>query len=247
MLDGGVDSETASHLFGLVEKKLKGDDITEDLLIEYLQKIIKEWVLRFASPMPVSGPEKVVALIGPTGVGKTTTLAKIAARLYQEKKKVTLATMDTYRVGAVEQLRTYAGILGMRLRVISSPAALVAFWEERREGEFLLIDTTGISPFHEEQIKNLAMLKRVPVEIHLTLSASTRESDLNETIQRFSVVPIDRLLFTKMDETKRRGHLFSVIRKGGIRPSYFTTGQRVPEDMEEATPDRIAADVLSSH
>jgi flagellar biosynthesis protein FlhF len=195
--------------------------------------------------MPVSSPEKIVAIIGPTGVGKTTTLAKIAARLYQEKKKVTLATMDTYRVGAVEQLRTYAEILGIRLRVISSAAALHAFWEHREEGEFLLVDTAGRSPYHEAHLKQLTMLTQVPVEIHLALSASTRETDLNETIQRFSVVPIDRLLFTKMDETKRRGHLFSVIRKGGISPSYFTTGQRVPEDMEEATPARIAEEALS--
>ena len=245
MIDGGVDSETASHLFSLVEKKLEGDDITEALLTAYLQKIIKEWVLRFTSPMTVSSPQKIVAIVGPTGVGKTTTLVKIAARLYQEKKKVTLATMDTYRVGAVEQLRTYAGILGVRLRVISSPDALLSFWENRQEGEFLLIDTAGRSPLHSEQLKQLAMLTHVPVEIHLALSASTREADLNETIQRFSIVPIDRLLFTKLDETNRRGHLFSVIRKGGIRPSYFTTGQRVPEDMEEATPDRIAAEVLS--
>jgi flagellar biosynthesis protein FlhF len=177
----------------------------------------------------------VIAFVGPTGVGKTTTLVKIAARLRRNKKKVTLATLDTYRVGAVEQLRTYAEILGVYNRVISSAEGLANLWKNRREGEYILMDTAGRSPFHEQEIAQLAMLTGVPVETHLVLSASTRPIDLEETVDCFRAIPIDRIIFTKLDETKRYGHIFGVIRKSRIRPSYITTGQRVPEDMEEVT------------
>jgi flagellar biosynthesis protein FlhF len=245
VLEAGLDSETAKHLFGMAKKKLESDDLTEDALKAYIQKIVREWIVKFANPAPVVDSEKMIAIVGPTGVGKTTTLVKIAARLYRQKKKVALATLDTYRIGAVEQLQMYANILGVHARVITSPDMLVSFWKSRQEGEYLLVDTAGRSPYHEAEVNQLAWLTQVPVETHLALSAGTKETDLNETIDRFSVVPIDRLLFTKLDETRRRGHLFSVIRKGGIKPSYFTTGQRVPEDMEEATPDRIAEEVFS--
>jgi flagellar biosynthesis protein FlhF len=258
-IESGLDQDTADHLFDLVRKKLEWDSPpTEAFLKEYIRKIISEWVARFASPARVSSASPIIALIGPTGVGKTTTLVKIAATLRQEKKKVTLATLDTYRVGAVEQLRTYSQILGIPARVISSADALIDLCEEtKKKGrdddhgrgkgdseEFLLIDTAGRSPFNDAQIEQLKMFAYTSVKVHLVLSAGTRESDLDDIIDHFAAVPINRLLFTKLDETKRHGHLFTVIRKRGIKPSYFTMGQRVPEDMEEATPDKIAEWVL---
>ncbi|MBI3359200.1 MAG: hypothetical protein HY201_00620 [Nitrospirae bacterium] len=259
-IGSGLDTDTADHLFGLVRKKLEWDSPpTEAFLKEYIRKIISEWVLKFAKPAPVSFENPIIALVGPTGVGKTTTLVKIAATLRQAKKKVTLATLDTYRVGAVEQLRTYSQILGIPARVISSADALIDLCEEtqkksrndncgRKKGdaeEFLLIDTAGRSPFNDAQMEQLKMLAYASIQVHLVLSAGTRESDLDDIIDHFSAVPINRLLFTKLDETKRHGHLFGVIRKRGIKPSYLTMGQRVPEDMEEATPDKISEWVLS--
>jgi flagellar biosynthesis protein FlhF len=268
-IESGLDRETAEHLFDLVRKKLEWDSPpTEAFLKEYIRKIISEWVIRFASPAPVSSANPIIALVGPTGVGKTTTLVKIATTLRQANKKVTLATLDTYRVGAVEQLRAYSQILGVPIRVIASADALIDLCEEmqkkerpshagkhsdcaRKKGDakgdreaFLLIDTAGRSPFNDAQMEQLKMLAYASIQVHLVLSAGTRESDLDDIIDHFSAIPINRLLFTKLDETKRHGHLFGVIRRRGIKPSYFTMGQRVPEDMDEATPDKISAWVL---
>jgi flagellar biosynthesis protein FlhF len=252
-IENGLDRDTAEHLFDLVRKKLEWDaPPTEAFLKEYIRKIISEWVIKFANPAQVTLENPIIALVGPTGVGKTTTLVKIAATLRQAKKKVTLATLDTYRVGAVEQLRTYSQILGIPARVISSADALIDLCEETQKksrmksnaGEFLLIDTAGRSPFNDAQMEQLKMLAYASIQVHLVLSAGTRESDLDDIIDHFSAVPINRLLFTKLDETKRHGHLFGVIRKRGIKPSYFTMGQRVPEDMESATPEKIAEWVL---
>jgi flagellar biosynthesis protein FlhF len=253
VIQSGLDQDTSEHLFDLVQKKLEWDaPPTEAFLKEYIRKIISEWVIKFANPAPVTLENPIIALVGPTGVGKTTTLVKIAATLRQTKKKVTLATLDTYRVGAVEQLRTYSQILGIPARVISSADALIDLCEETQKrtkmksdaGEFLLIDTAGRSPFNDAQMEQLKMLAYAAIQVHLVLSAGTRASDLDDIIDHFSAVPINRLLFTKLDETKRHGHLFGVIRKRGIKPSYFTMGQRVPEDMEDATPEKIAEWVL---
>lgn len=252
-IQSGLDQDTSEHLFDLVQKKLEWDSPpTEAFLKEYIRKIISEWVIKFANPAPVTLENPIIALVGPTGVGKTTTLVKIAATLRQTKKKVTLATLDTYRVGAVEQLRTYSQILGIPARVISSADALIDLCEETQKrtkmksdaGEFLLIDTAGRSPFNDAQMGQLKMLAYATIQVHLVISAGTRASDLDDIIDHFSAVPINRLLFTKLDETKRHGHLFGVIRKRGIKPSYFTMGQRVPEDMEPATPNAIAEWVL---
>jgi len=252
-ISNGLDVDTTDHLFDLVRKKLEWDSPpTEAFLKEYIRKIISEWVVRFANPQPVTFENPIIALVGPTGVGKTTTLVKIAATLRHEKKKVTLATLDTYRVGAVEQLRSYSQILGIPARVIPSADALIDLCEEMQKKrhakgapeEFLLIDTAGRSPFNGAQMEQLKMLAYAAIQVHLVLSAGTREDDLDDIIGHFSSVPINRLLFTKLDETKRHGHLFGVIRKRGIKPSYFTMGQRVPEDMAPATPDKIAEWVL---
>jgi flagellar biosynthesis protein FlhF len=250
----GLDQDTTGHLFDLVRKKLEFDNppTTEIFLKEYIRKIISEWVIKFAKPAEVSQENSIIALVGPTGVGKTTTLVKIASTLRQAKKNVTLATLDTYRVGAVEQLRTYSKILGIPARVIASADALIDLCEETQKrakmkpdsGEFLLIDTAGRSPFNDDQIKQLTMLAYASIQVHLVLSAGSRTSDMDDIIDHFSAIPINRLLFTKLDETKQHGHLFGIIRKRGIKPSYVTMGQRVPEDMESATPAKIAGWVL---
>jgi len=252
-IESGLDPDTTEHLFDLVRKKLEWDTPpTETFLKEYIRKIISEWVIKFAKPTPISIENPIIGLIGPTGVGKTTTLVKIAATLRQAKKKVTFATLDTYRVGAVEQLRTYSQILGIPVRVISSVDGLIDLCEETQKKakmrggaeEYLLIDTAGRSPFNDAQMEQLKMLAYAAIQVHLVLSAGTRASDLDDIIEHFSSVPINRILFTKLDETKRHGHLFGVIRKRGIKPSYITMGQRVPEDMEVATPEKIAEWVL---
>ncbi|MBI3803017.1 MAG: flagellar biosynthesis protein FlhF [Nitrospirae bacterium] len=242
----GVDPAIATDLLQMIKRKLGPDDLwKEDFVENYLKEMIKSMVqASVAMERPKEGG-KVVALIGPTGVGKTTTLAKLAAHQFRNKGKVTLATLDTYRVGAVEQLKIYAKIIGAP--VIVSESQLREGVARRQEGELILIDTAGRSHLNRAQVEELHLLSRIgaPIETHLVLSSTTGERDLEEMIDQFSAVPINYFLFTKTDETRNHGSLLTAMRKKGKPLSYLTTGQRVPEDIEIATPKRIADLVLN--
>jgi len=246
LVSNGVDPTIASDLLQIMKRKLGAEDLwKEDFVESYLKEMIKGIAqASVATERPKTGG-KVVALIGPTGVGKTTTVAKLAAHHFRRKGKVTLATFDTYRVGAVEQLKIYAKIIGAP--VVVSEGRLREAVSRRQEGELILIDTAGRSHLNALQLEELNTLSRIdaPIETHLVLSANTRERDLEEIIDRFSAVPINYLLFTKTDETQSHGSLLTAIRKKGKPLSYLATGQRVPEDIEIATPKRIADLVLN--
>ncbi|MEW6542372.1 MAG: flagellar biosynthesis protein FlhF [Nitrospirota bacterium] len=187
--------------------------------------------------------KKTVIFTGPTGVGKTTTIAKLAAHYkLKEKRSVALITLDTYRVAAVEQLRMYANVIGIPLDVALTKREALDCIGRRRKSELILIDTAGRSPMDEtgmEELRQLVSLDH-PLETHLVLSATTREQDLKEGVARFAGIPITHLLFTKLDETTGYGGLFELMRKTGLPLSYFSTGQAVPEDLEVARPDRLA-------
>lgn len=247
MVSNGIDQETAMGLFKAIKDRLTPDDLwREDFARSYLKQLIKGLV-QVSGPLQANAKtSKVVALVGPTGVGKTTTIAKLAAHQYHKKEKVTLATLDTYRVGAVEQLKTYAQIIGVPVDVAASGSELGERISRHKEGGLVLIDTAGRSHLNSQHVSELKELGKVgvPVETHLVLSLNTRESDLMEIIDRFSVIPIHRLLFTKIDETKTYGPLFSVTRRKKKSISYLTMGQRVPEDIEAATQKRVADLVL---
>ncbi|MCG3110474.1 MAG: flagellar biosynthesis protein FlhF [Candidatus Manganitrophus sp. SB1] len=242
----GVDQTIASDLLQVMKRKLGPEDLwKEDFVENYLKEMIKGMAqAAVAMERPKQGG-KVVALIGPTGVGKTTTVAKLAAHHFRKKGKVTLATLDTYRIGAVEQLKIYAKIIGAP--VVVSEDRLKEAVARRQEGELILIDTAGRSHLNASQLESLAVLSRIeaPVETHLVLSSNTRERDLEEIIDRFSAVPISYFLFTKTDETRNYGSLLTAMRRKGKPLSYLTMGQRVPEDIEVATPKRIADLVLN--
>ncbi len=246
LISNGVDRTIASELLQITKRKLGPDDLwKEDFVENYLKEMIKSMVqASVALEQPKPGG-KVVALIGPTGVGKTTTVAKLAAHQFRKKGKVTLATLDTYRVGAVEQLKIYAKIIGAP--VVVSESRLRESIAERKEGELILIDTAGRSHLNASQVEELHALARLgtPIETHLVLSSNTRERDLEEIIDRFSSITINYLLFTKTDETRNYGALLTAMRKKGKPLSYLTTGQRVPEDIEIATPKRVADLVLN--
>lgn len=254
LVSNGVDRAIASDLLQMMKRKLGPDDLwKEDFVENYLKETIKSMVQASAAMERPIAPGKerpepggrVVALIGPTGVGKTTTVAKLAAHQFRKKGKVTLATLDTYRIGAVEQLKIYAKIIGAPVAV--SETQLREAVSRRQEGELILIDTAGRSHLNASQIEELNALSRlgIPVETHLVLASNTRERDLEEIIDRFSAVPVHYFLFTKTDETRNYGSLLTAMRKKGKPLSYLTTGQRVPEDIEIATPKRIADLVLN--
>ena len=196
------------------------------------------------SQFPVSGPLRlkkgqplVVAFVGPTGSGKTTTLAKLAAHCCLSKnKKISIITADTYRIAAIEQIRTFAEIVKVGLQVVFSPDEVGAALAECEGSDVVFVDTAGRSQRNKEHMEELRVLLETlrPDETHLVLSATTKDSALSEMVRNYSSLKANRLLFTKLDETAKLGNIFNAVSEAGIPVSYFTTGQSVPDDIELA-------------
>lgn len=180
----------------------------------------------------------VVALIGPTGVGKTTTVAKLAARfaLRHGPRHVALISTDGFRIGAQEQLNTYARILDVPVRTASNPEELAMALNVLAENRLVLIDTAGMSQQDARLSKQLSLLKAGNRQIrsYLTLSANTQQSTLEQTIAAFSVADPDACILTKVDEAASLGGAFSALMRTRLRLAYITDGQKVPEDMHHA-------------
>ena len=200
----------------------------------------------------VTGPElagtKIWSFIGPTGVGKTTTLAKIAAHFsLRFSKKISLITIDTYRIGAVEQLKTYARILRLPLEIAPGREELQEILRRNSHQDLVLIDTAGRNPHQPGQLEELKDFLTVDprVENNLVLSATTKDFDLAQIVQGFSLLPIRSYIFTKIDETEEYTSLFNQLLRYKRPLSYLTNGQRVPEDIELATKGKVASLVLN--
>ncbi|MBR0060967.1 MAG: flagellar biosynthesis protein FlhF, partial [Selenomonadaceae bacterium] len=180
---------------------------------------------------------RIVALLGTTGVGKTTTLAKIAAKFVLEQRtNVALITADTYRISAVEQLKTYSDILELPLEIVYNPAELTAAIERHRHKELILIDTAGRSQHNEYQMRELDEFMRVNprIEKHLVISATTKFTDAKQIMNKFAQVNPDKIIFTKIDETGSLGMIVNLLNDNRYSLSYLTTGQSVPDDIERA-------------
>ena len=186
-------------------------------------------------------------MVGPTGSGKTTTIAKLAAycSIYKENM-VSVITADTYRIAAIEQIRAFAEIVDIGLQVIFSPEEAHDALEACENDDIVFIDTAGRSQRNKEHMleleEYLGVLK--PDETHLVLSATTKDSDLHDMIKRYKELHANRLLFTKLDETAKLGNVFNTVCDGGIPVSYLTSGQSVPEDIELAQPGRFVRRLL---
>jgi flagellar biosynthesis protein FlhF len=184
-----------------------------------------------------------VAFIGPTGVGKTTTIAKLAAEFALIKKKnVAVITMDQYRIGAVDQLARYMQIMEIPMESVRDAKEMRAAVARRSSADLILIDTAGRSPKNTEQIAELKMMLAAAEvdEVHLVLSSAANAKTVMESIEKFSAVRVDRLLFTKLDESVNFGLILNVVAQVRTSLSYFSTGQSVPDAIEAADPQRLA-------
>jgi flagellar biosynthesis protein FlhF len=195
----------------------------------------------------VVGTRRVIALVGPTGVGKTTTVAKLAANFkLAHGVRVGLITVDTYRIAAVEQLKTYAEIIDLPLAVVNDPVEMSRALDELGDVDIVFIDTAGRSPRDEVKIRELAefLLQARPDEVHLVLSAVAGQRSLRSAVERFATVQVDRLILTKLDEADSLGGVLAVLGLSSRPLSYLTTGQAVPDDIEPADRKRLARLIL---
>ena len=235
---------TERLLVGMEEslRELGPEDRTRD------QEELVARLARFLAPAwPGKPPGRVMALIGPTGVGKTTTLAKLAARYrLLERKKVGLITIDTYRVGAVQQLSIYGEILGVPVEAAFTPQELRQKVERFADRDVVLIDTVGRSPRNDLRLAELQSFLDTldQVDSFLVLSCTTRAKDLEEAAAKYGRLKPSWLIFTKLDESTYRGAIVNVVASTGLPVAYITNGQNVPDDIERASPERLARLIL---
>ncbi|QSZ41304.1 flagellar biosynthesis protein FlhF [Sulfurimonas aquatica] len=219
----------------------------------YFQTILRKMVpIRRESTLEV-GSKKVIMLVGPTGVGKTTSIAKLAARysfLMQKKYKVGLVVLDTYRIGAVEQLMQYARMMKLGIETVVDPPEFTSALESLKYCDYILIDTMGSSPYDKGKIEKIYECLEsngtgYEVDVVLVMPSSIKYEDLKVTYDNFSTLGVDTLMFTKLDETKGFGNIFSLAYETKKPISYFSVGQEVPEDLVCASSDFLIDCLLS--
>jgi flagellar biosynthesis protein FlhF len=196
--------------------------------------------------------KKIMMFVGPTGVGKTTTIAKLAARYaykLSQRHKVGIITLDTYRIGAVEQLMTYAKMMRLPIETVVDPSDFGDALNSLRHNDYILIDTVGSSQHDKEKIEKLNSFLKVDtfaeININLVLSAVTKYEDLVDIYKNFSLLRIDTFVFTKLDETKTYGNIFSLLLETKKPVSYFSIGQEVPDDLMQAQADYLLKGILN--
>lgn len=229
---------------------VKPPSMSDENIREELARHLAE-MLPPAAPLELTaeGRPTIVALVGPTGVGKTTTLAKLAAHMkLREHRRVGLITIDTYRIAAVEQLKTYAQILEIPLIAVTSPAEIQDAAKQLCACDLILIDTAGRSPRDEPRIAELAELVGAvrPDQVHLVLSTTSREETIREAVDKFAILGPTQVIFTKLDEAVGFGIIVNVLHDLNLRLSYLTTGQSVPDDIEVASARRVAQLILGN-
>ncbi|ABL01038.1 flagellar biosynthesis protein FlhF [Pelobacter propionicus] len=241
----GISSDLVETILDALDKLPSGggNQALKSRLSEVFGRLI-----RFAGTLKVrKNAPRIIALVGPTGVGKTTTTAKLAAmHAFNRGNKVALITMDIFRVGAIEQLKTYSRIMGIPIEVASTPKELESAVEKHADCDLIFIDTAGRSHKDTEKLNEMKQFfaDKIPMEVFLCLSATTKDRELTEILNCFSIFQISKVVFTKIDESESFGNMINVLMKGNLQVAYFTTGQRVPEDIEVATPSKLADMIL---
>ncbi len=256
LLRNGIDKRYASKLIKQVSFDLEGIDrnnhekIYDTLAIEIMNQVKVDDPFDFNTKnhnMEHGKNKAIVALVGPTGVGKTTTLAKLASHAILHKNlKVGLINVDSYKVAAVDQMATYAKILNVPFRQASNPVELDRALAEFKPLDLILIDTSGRSQKDAENLAQMhSLLKSIPqLKSMLIMSATTRDQELYDIVNRFKMFEPSGLIFSKLDESATFGCIYNVALKTNLPLTYFTVGQRVPEDIELASRERLAALLL---
>jgi flagellar biosynthesis protein FlhF len=248
LIEAEVPEVAARRLLRHVADFLEADQFGSPLAIQAsICQALAESIPIAPPIQSVAGTRRVVALVGPTGVGKTTTVAKLAANIkLVHGLRVGLVTVDTYRIAAIEQLKTYAEIIDVPLVVANDPGEMRNAIEELGPMDMVFIDTAGRSPRDEVKIRELAefMSRARPDEVHLVLSAGAGERSLRAAAERFAQVSADRLILTKLDEAESLGAILGVVGPTGRPISYLTTGQAVPDDIEPADRQRLVRLIL---
>lgn len=249
MLDNEMDEKYVNSILEDASKTKKADLPFDYLLANIYQKMVLKFGRSEGITPSEEGP-RIVLFIGPTGVGKTTTIAKLAGRYcVEEKKKVALLTADTYRIAAAEQLRTYANILETPFRIICTPEELQAAVEDYWDCDYIFIDTAGRSHQNTDQLEKMkemvAALKRPEsYQVFLVLSATTKYRDLQKIADCYGKIADFELIFTKLDETEAVGNLLNMKLYTDAPIAYVTCGQNVPDDMEAFNPQKTVKQIL---
>lgn len=246
MVKNGVDEIIAYKFLKKIEKRAS-HNLTQNQIKNLVTSLMSE-LIPAEKDYFSSINKKVLALVGPTGVGKTTTIAKIAANLsLKMKKKVALITVDNFRIGAVEQLRTYAEIVDIPLRVASTPAELEKVIDECRDYDYIFVDSMGRSQFDDSQINDLLKFMEVSplIKVALVMSMSSNHQEMVDTYDRYAKLMPEYLIFTKLDETRYFGPLVNLPIKKKTPLMLLAGGQNVPDDMEIPDGKKIAGKILN--
>jgi len=236
------------HLDGIMQLTLEHMPLkmreNSESVKRYFQTLLRKMIPVRRESMPNPPAKKAIMLVGPTGVGKTTSIAKLAARysyLMEKKYKVGLIVLDTYRIGAVEQLMQYARMMKLGIETVVDPPEFASALKSLHYCDFILIDTMGSSPYDKEKIEKIYEClqedSELNIDVVLVMPSSIKFEDLKATYDNFSTLGIDTMMFTKLDETRGFGNIFSLAYETGKPISYFSVGQEVPEDLVAASSD----------